>query len=74
MNRNRRNGICKQFNGKILEQWGSLIGDPFMVATGGRARRGGEIQEQCGILKQQADRQLDEFLYRHRNWWNLSRQ
>jgi hypothetical protein len=51
-----------------------LIGDPFMGAPGGRDRRAGEIQEQCGILRQQADRQLDELLYRSCNWWNSSRQ
>jgi uncharacterized protein YjbJ (UPF0337 family) len=73
MNRNRLHGIWKQFRGKVKEQWGTLTDDPFTVAAGARDRLAGRIQARRGILKQQADRQLEDFQRRNRNGWDLSR-
>ena len=73
MNRDRLHGILKQFRGKVKEQWGTLTGDPFMVAAGTRERLFGRIQEQRGLSKREADRQLRDFMRRNRNWWDLSR-
>jgi len=73
MNRDRLHGIWKQFGGKVKEQWGTLTGDPLMVAAGTRDRLLGSMQEQRGLSKQEADRQLRDFMRRNRNWWDLSR-
>lgn len=73
MNRDRLYGIWKQFTGKVKEQWGTLTGDPVAAAAGRRDRLLGRIQEQRGISKQEADRQLSDFMRRNRNWWDLSR-
>ncbi|OGI47394.1 MAG: general stress protein CsbD [Candidatus Muproteobacteria bacterium RBG_16_65_34] len=73
MNRDRFHGICKQFSGKVKEQWGTLTDDPHAVAAGTRDRLAGRIQERRGISKQEADRQIEDFMSRNRNWRDLSR-
>jgi len=73
MNRDRLQGIWQQFRGKVKEHWGTLTGDPLAVAAGTRKRLLGRIQEQRGVSKQEADRQLSDFMRRNRNWWDLSR-
>ena len=73
MNQDRFHGIGKQFSGKVKEQWGTLTADPLAVAAGARDRLVGRIQEQRGISKEKADRQLEDFMSRNRNWWDLSR-
>jgi len=73
MNRDRFHGICMQLSGRVTERWGALIGDPLVVAAGRRDRLAGRIEEQRGILRQQADRQLANFMSRNRDWQDLSR-
>ncbi len=73
MNRVRIYGICRQLSGTIAEGWGRLSGDPLAVAAGRRERLMGRIQAQRGALKQQADRQLAEFISRNRDWKTLAR-
>jgi len=73
MNRDRLQGICKQLNGSLREYWGALNGDPLAVAAGRRARLAGRIQEQRGISKQDADRQIEDFMSRNRNWSDISK-
>ncbi len=72
MNQNRFHGICMQFSGTLKEQWGRLAGDARAVATGKNDRYTGRILEQRGISAQEAERQLEEFMRRNRNWWDLS--
>ena len=73
MNRDRYHGVWKQFSGTVKERWGRFTGDAFVVDAGRRDRLAGRIQEQRGISKQEADRQLDEFMRRNRNWRDLLR-
>jgi uncharacterized protein YjbJ (UPF0337 family) len=73
MNRDRFDGIWKQFSGKAKEQWGTLTDDPLAVAAGKRDRLAGRTQEQRGISRQEADRHFEDFMNRNRNWWDLSR-
>jgi uncharacterized protein YjbJ (UPF0337 family) len=54
------------FSGKVKEQWGTLTEYPLAVAAGTRDRLAGRIREQRGISKQEADRQLEEFVSRNR--------
>jgi uncharacterized protein YjbJ (UPF0337 family) len=73
MNQDRIHGIWKQFGGKIKERWGMLTEDPLAVAAGRHDRLAGRAQEQRGISKQEAARQLEDFRSRNRNWRDLSR-
>ena len=73
MNRDRLAGIWKQFSGKAKEQWGTLAGDPFAIDASVRDQLLGKIQEQRGAAKEEADRQLTDFIKRNRNWSDLSR-
>ena len=72
MNQDRLHGLWKQFGGKMKEHWGMITNDSLTTAAGTRSRLAGGLQEQRGILKQEADRQLEEFMSRHRNWQDLS--
>lgn len=73
MNRDQLHGICRQFSGTVKQQWGALTDDPLAVDAGTRERLAGRIQEQRGISAQESRRQLEDFLNRNRNWWDLSR-
>jgi uncharacterized protein YjbJ (UPF0337 family) len=72
MNRDRSDGIWKQAHGRVKQLWGTLIHDRIAIDDGAREQIEGRNQEQRGISKQEADRQLEEFLSRNRNWWDLS--
>ena len=72
MNRDRLAGICMQLKGRVRENWGRLNLDPVSAAAGSRDRLIGRIQERRGIVKEATERDLNEFLARHRNWWDLS--
>ena len=60
MNRDRFDGIWKQAHGKLRQLWGMLSGDPRAVTAGARDQLEGRNQEQRGISRQEADRQLEE--------------
>ncbi len=72
MNRDRVQGLSKLLGGKLKESWGTLVRDPHAMAAGRRAQIAGRVQEQRGISQQKADRQLDDFMRRNRNWSDLS--
>lgn len=72
MNRDRVEGSCRQIGGRLKEAWGRLNHDPVIVAAGRRDRLAGRVQERRGISRQLSDRQLDDFMRRNRNWWNLT--
>ena len=68
MNRDRFEGIWKQFSGKVKEEWCRLTDDvPGMVAAR-RDQRAGWNQEGRGISKEAVERQLKEFPVRNRDW------
>ena len=73
MNRDQLHGICKQVGGHLKIGWGKLSNDSMAMAAGRRDRIAGKVQEQRGISRQEADRQLEDFLRRNRNWSSLSR-
>ncbi len=72
MNRDRSYGLWKQLHGKAERLWGRLTNDPRAIAAGAHEQLEGRHQEQRGISKQEADRQLEDFFSRNRNWWDLS--
>jgi uncharacterized protein YjbJ (UPF0337 family) len=68
MNQDQFAGIWKQFKGTIKGRWGKLTNNPFVVTAGTRDQRAGKIQEQYGVSKETAARQLKDFFDRNRNW------
>lgn len=68
MNRDRVEGVCKQFSGTVMEWWGERTNAPLVAAAGRRDRILGRIQERNGSYKEEAALQLKEFLRRNRNW------
>ncbi|MBK5103144.1 MAG: CsbD family protein [Burkholderiales bacterium] len=71
MNRDRIAGKLKQLGGKLRQQWGRLTHDEAGVDAGRREQLAGSIQARHGLSKEEAERQLREFLDRNRDW-NLS--
>jgi uncharacterized protein YjbJ (UPF0337 family) len=68
MNRDRFEGVWKQFSGKVKEQWCRLTDDVPGVIAARRDQLAGWNQEGRGISKEATARQLKEFLVRNRNW------
>ena len=61
MNWDRIQGNWKQMQGTIKKKWGRLTDDELDVIAGDRDRLAGKIQEQYGISKDEAERELREW-------------
>jgi uncharacterized protein YjbJ (UPF0337 family) len=61
MNWDRVEGNWKLFKGKVKEQWGKLTDDELDVIDGKRDQLVGKVQEQYGISKDEAERQVQTF-------------
>jgi uncharacterized protein YjbJ (UPF0337 family) len=61
MNWDQVEGKWKQYSGKAKEKWGKLTDDDLEVVRGRRDQLTGKIQERYGIVKQEAEKQVDEF-------------
>ena len=72
MNQDLFQGFCLQLSGRFKEQFGRLAGDPGTMAAGRRERFAGRVLKQRGISRQEADRQLADFMRRNRNYRDLS--
>jgi uncharacterized protein YjbJ (UPF0337 family) len=55
-------GKWKQYKGKMKAQWGKLTDDDFDLVEGRRDQLVGKIQERYGITRDEARKQVDEFL------------
>ncbi len=62
MNWDQVQGMWKQYQGKIREKWGKLTDDDLQMIHGQRDQLVGRIQERYGITREEAHKQLDEFL------------
>ena len=62
MNWDRIEGGWKQMTGKVKEQWGKLTDDDLVEIAGKRDQLAGKIQARYGIAKEEAERQLDDFV------------
>jgi uncharacterized protein YjbJ (UPF0337 family) len=62
MNWDRVEGNWKQLKGKARQQWGKLTNDDLEVIAGKRTELSGRLQERYGIAKDDADRQIDDWL------------
>jgi len=62
MNWDRIEGNWKQFKGQAQTQWGKLTEDDLDIVEGKRTQLAGKIQERYGIAKDQAEREIDDWL------------
>jgi uncharacterized protein YjbJ (UPF0337 family) len=65
MNWDQVEGNWDQFRGKVQTQWGKLTGDDLDVIQGRRKELSGKIQERYGKAREEAEREVDEWLGRH---------
>lgn len=61
MNWDRIEGNWKQIKGRARAQWGKLTDDQLDVIAGKREQLVGRVQEQYGIGKDEAEKQVDRF-------------
>ena len=62
MNWDKVEGNWKQMKGAVKEKWGKLTDDDLTVAAGKRDALVGRLQERYGIAKDEAEKQLNEFM------------
>ena len=61
MNWDEIEGKWKQMSGSLRKQWGKLTDDDVEQVKGDRERLVGKIQEQYGIAKDEAERQVEQW-------------
>ena len=64
MNWDRVQGNWKLMTGKVKEQWGKLTDDDLTRIAGNREQLEGKIQERYGYTKDQAKKQVDDYIGR----------
>ena len=65
MNQDQFAGQWKQFKGKVKQQWGKLTDDDLAVIEGNQDELVGKVQERYGIEREEAERQVRDFVNRH---------
>lgn len=62
MNSDQMQGKWKQVKGTVKERWGKLTDDDVDVINGQNDQLVGKIQEKYGIAKEEAQRQVDDWM------------
>jgi uncharacterized protein YjbJ (UPF0337 family) len=62
MNWDRIQGEWKQLSSQVKTKWGKLTDDDLKVASAKKDDFVGKIQERYGILRDEAEKQVDEWL------------
>ena len=62
MNWDQIQGDWKQMTGKVKEKWGKLTDDDLTTIAGKRDQLAGMLQTKYGYAKEQAEKELDDFL------------
>lgn len=62
MDWNQIEGNWKKLTGKVKEKWGQLTDDDITAVDGKREQLEGKIQERYGYGKDQAKKEVDEFI------------
>lgn len=62
MNKDTLEGNWKQLKGKVRAKWGQITDDEIEVINGRRQELSGKLQQRYGMAREQADREIDEFL------------
>jgi uncharacterized protein YjbJ (UPF0337 family) len=58
-------GKWKQLKGDIKNQWGKFTDDDLAMIEGQHDKLVGLVQERYGYARQQAEREVDQFLRRY---------
>ena len=69
MNWDRIEGNWKQVVGKARAQWGKLTDDDFNIVAGRREQLAGKIQERYGVAKEDANKQISEWIRKADDSW-----
>lgn len=64
MNWDQIKGKWGQMTGTVKSKWGQLTDDEITEINGDRERLVGKIRERYGIAKNEADRQVDDWMGR----------
>jgi uncharacterized protein YjbJ (UPF0337 family) len=62
MNWDRVEGNWKQFKGQVQQKWGKLTSDDLDMIEGKRTELAGRLQERYGVAKDEAEREIDNWL------------
>lgn len=66
MNWDQIQGNWKQFKGQVQQKWGKLTDDDLDVAEGKQTELIGRLQERYGYTKEQAEREVDDWMRSNR--------
>ncbi|SFP88484.1 CsbD family protein [Tranquillimonas alkanivorans] len=66
MNWDEIKGNWKQMKGRAQERWGEITGDELDQAQGNREQLEGLIQERYGRSKEEAQREVDQWMAEQR--------
>jgi uncharacterized protein YjbJ (UPF0337 family) len=67
MNWDELQGNWTQFKGAVREKWGELTDDDLDRIAGNREQLVGRLQERYGIMREEAERNADDFVRDLRN-------
>lgn len=62
MNWDQIQGQWKQLAGKVKAKWGKLTDDDLTTISGKRDQLAGVLQTRYGLAKEQAEKELDDFI------------
>ena len=62
MNWDQVQGNWKQFTGQVRERWGDLTDDDLDRIAGNREQFIGQVQERYGLQRENAEREVDDFV------------
>ncbi len=62
MNWDQIEGNWKQLTGQVQQKWGHLTNDDLDVVERRRDELVGKIQERYGVAKEEAERQVDDWV------------
>lgn len=65
MNADTLKGQWHQLKGELKSRWGKLTDDDFDQASGDAEKLIGRIQERYGYAREQAKREVDDFMSHH---------
>jgi len=65
MNKLQIKGEWNDLKGRAKSAWGELTDDDLAKIDGDRDRLVGAIQKRAGVAKEEAERQVDDWIARH---------
>jgi len=62
MNWDQIEGKWKEMTGNLQQRWGKLTDDDLAMVKGDRRELAGKIQNAYGVSKEEADKQIDDWM------------